>query len=169
MGCHFRRVCRAGSPSYFSYEGKKKRAARWDRLRRARKISVKAKRREKLLKKGKSDETIQNRHLKVKDRKRRNSGDRAKMKSFRNQEHKRPEEEKERLEKCDGLATADGANWAANYPRQSGGVRLVGAVASRRARGMHGEVHGSARQALSAQTGARNSRRGWTGGQSFPR
>ena len=78
-------------------------------------------------------------------------------------------EEKELLDKCDGLATAVGTTWAMNYLRPSGVVRLVGAVSSRRARGTHGEVHGSAHQALSAQTGARNSRRGWTDGQSFPR
>ena len=36
-------------------------------------------------------------------------------------------EEKELLDKCDGLAAAAGTTWATNYLRPSGVVRLVGA------------------------------------------
>ena len=43
------------------------------------------------------------------DKKRRTSGNRAKMRSLRNQENKCPEE-KELPDKCDGLATAAGTS-----------------------------------------------------------
>ena len=74
-------------------------------------------------KRKKSDEAIQKSALEREGYEKavRKSGEDEKLAKSRS---KWPEE-KELLDKCYGLATAAGSNWATNYLRPNGGVRLV--------------------------------------------